>query len=367
VSRGSERTERRAPVTGYLFKLIRESIPMTQEALAQDLQMDRRTIQGWETGRRPVTAVPVAQAAALRHRLAVLGARPALLDHLDVAAEADYLISQIVGVAPGSADLEQHPLGWTVLTHTLTEMVAWPITGRTPEALRANETAPRRGPVPRSPFLTGQSRAHFFGNLRMLADRAQKADGPVVLLRRQAHFLLGLDQTGSSSELLDRAKTVRYLSQAHGWSPLWPAARSLAASLARQGDIEPLRHFISNAHPDEQCELAGLNYWAHWVGETPGRQRTDMFMVRPDHDWRGTSLLRHIIRRMDSSNGFRDLYVHTLFALVKARPGLVYENRSVARSLYLRGARLLDEDSLSTQSRRELAGVLSGIHGRVTP
>ena len=43
----------RGEVTGYLFKLIRESIPLTQEQLAVDLDVDRVTVQSWESGRRP--------------------------------------------------------------------------------------------------------------------------------------------------------------------------------------------------------------------------------------------------------------------------------------------------------------------------
>lgn len=74
-------TERRRAgrVTGYLFKLIRESIPRSQGDLAGDLGVDRATVQGWESGRRPLTSVAVSQSIALRHRLSQLGASSALL------------------------------------------------------------------------------------------------------------------------------------------------------------------------------------------------------------------------------------------------------------------------------------------------
>ncbi len=86
---GSDRGE----VTGYLFKLIRESIPLTQEQLAVDLDVDRVTVQSWESGRRPFTAVPLGQAIAVRRRLGRIGANTLLLAALDDAAEADFILS----------------------------------------------------------------------------------------------------------------------------------------------------------------------------------------------------------------------------------------------------------------------------------
>lgn len=72
---------RRGEVAGYLLKLIRESIPLTQEQLAADLGVDRVTVQSWESGRRPFAAVPLGQAIAVRRRLGRLGANPTLSPH----------------------------------------------------------------------------------------------------------------------------------------------------------------------------------------------------------------------------------------------------------------------------------------------
>lgn len=180
---------RRAVVSGYLLKLLRESIPRSQEQMAEDLLVDRGTIQGWETGRRPFVAVPLAQTVALRHRYTTLGATTSLVDALDVAVEADVLISHIIDTAPEDTDLHRHPLGWTVMTHTLVEMLAWPVTGRMPEVVR--ETAPiavRRGPVASGPVLSAAAHDTFFANLFVLAERSTQSDGPVALLRRQPHF-----------------------------------------------------------------------------------------------------------------------------------------------------------------------------------
>lgn len=79
------------------------------------------------------------------------------------------------------------------------------------------------------------------------------------------------------------------------------------------------------------------------------------------HAWRGDRILTHMLRRLDRSNGFRDLYVHTLHALLTARPDLLRDDRSSAHDLYARGERLLDEGELSIQSRLELAAILSGM------
>jgi transcriptional regulator with XRE-family HTH domain len=361
MSARSHTTVQRGVVSGYLLKLVRESIPRSQEEMARELTVDRGTVQGWETGRRPFVAVPLAQTVALRHRYTALGATTSLVDALDVAVEADFLISQIIDTAPEDVDLNRHPLGWTVMTHTLVEMLAWPMTGRMPEVVRKTaRVASRRGPVASAPVLTAAARESFFTNLFVLADRAVQPDGPIALLRRQATFLLGFDATDRATTRVARSMKPDYFSRTCGWSPSWPVARSVAASLARLGDVDPLRAFIAHAHPDGTCELAGLNYWAYWVGEIAGGQRSDQFMLGT-HRWRGDRMLAHIVRRLDRSNGFRDLYVHTLRALLIARPELLRDDPSSAEELYARGERLLDEADLSIQSRQELAAILSVI------
>jgi DNA-binding transcriptional regulator YiaG len=56
--------QRSGIITGFVFKLIRGSLGKTQEQLAELLEVDRNTPQGWETGRRPL---PRASAATLIH------------------------------------------------------------------------------------------------------------------------------------------------------------------------------------------------------------------------------------------------------------------------------------------------------------
>ncbi|MFD9688425.1 helix-turn-helix domain-containing protein [Kitasatospora sp. NPDC059088] len=41
-------------VSSYLLRLLRESIPRTQTAFAEDVGRDLGTVQSWESGRRPL-------------------------------------------------------------------------------------------------------------------------------------------------------------------------------------------------------------------------------------------------------------------------------------------------------------------------
>ena len=52
AGRGSE-----GRISGYVLKVIRESIGQTQEQLAERLGVSAATIQGWESGRRPLMGV----------------------------------------------------------------------------------------------------------------------------------------------------------------------------------------------------------------------------------------------------------------------------------------------------------------------
>src|ERR1700704_3971749 len=47
-------------ISGYVLKLTRESLGLTQEALADRLRVDKHTVQAWESGRRPMGATQVA-------------------------------------------------------------------------------------------------------------------------------------------------------------------------------------------------------------------------------------------------------------------------------------------------------------------
>ncbi|MET7880823.1 helix-turn-helix transcriptional regulator [Micromonospora profundi] len=351
----------RGGVTGYLLKVIRESVPLTQEHLAVELGVDRTTVQSWESGRRPFTAVAFGQAIAIRQKLARLGANPVLLDALDDAAEADSILAAVLDDQAERTDITQQPLGWSVLTHRLTDLILWAVLGQPPTFLRHLVIhGRRRGPVAAGPLLPVDERSAFFAHLHVLADRAASQRDPGVLLHRQACFLAGADPTGTSAAWLKQGRAWRHCLRTtfHTWTPLWPDARSVATSLANQGDPEPLRDFIARAHPDDACERAALNYSAYWVGEIPHRQCDDSFMPAALSDWRGSRLLRHLVERLDAGRPFIDLNIHNTWALLTVRRQLTLDDPTVGRTLAQRSTALLDGDSISEQSRRELTSIV---------
>ncbi|MGW5666974.1 helix-turn-helix domain-containing protein [Micromonospora sp. NPDC003776] len=351
----------RGAVSGYLLKLIRESIPVTQEQLASHLDVDRVTVQSWESGRRPFTAVPFGQAIAARQRLGQLGANTKLLAAMDDAAEADLILTAILDERVERSDVTEQPLGWSVLTHRLADLILWGVLGQAPTFVRSLPTLhQRRGAVAAAPLLPADQRRLFFVHLHVLAERSAAERQPNVLLHRQACFLAGMDPTGASAAWLAQSngRTARRAASFHTWSPLWPDARSVVTSLANQGDPEPLRDFIARAHPDDACERAALNYSAYWVGEIPYRQRDDSFMPAGLTDWRGTILFRHLVQRLDVEHPFVDLNIHNLWALLAARRGLALDDPATGRPLVDRSTRLLDSDRISAQSRQELTSIL---------
>ncbi|MFI5925801.1 helix-turn-helix transcriptional regulator [Micromonospora sp. NPDC051543] len=349
----------RGEITGYLLKLIRESIPLTQEQLAVELEVDRVTVQSWESGRRPFTAVPLGQAITVRGRLGRLGANTLLLAALDDAAEADLILAAVLNEHVDRCDIAEQPLGWSVLTHRLTDLILWAVLRQPPTITRGLPLAhPRRGPVASGPALPVDEQRAFFAHLHVLAERAAAGRHRNVLLHRQACFLAGMDPTKAATDWLTQTTTRAHQATAfRTWSPLWPDARSVVTSLAKQGDPEPLRDFIARAHPDDTCERAALNYSAYWVGEIPYRHRDDSFMPEPLADWHGSTLLRHLVHRLEPGHPFVDLNIHNIWALLTARRGIALDNPAATRALLDRSVPLLDSDRISAQSRQELTSI----------
>jgi len=69
-------------VSGFTVKVIRESTGLTQAALAEGLQVDLSTVQAWESGRRPLTALRSLDLARLRAELMAAGASPVAVEVL---------------------------------------------------------------------------------------------------------------------------------------------------------------------------------------------------------------------------------------------------------------------------------------------
>jgi transcriptional regulator with XRE-family HTH domain len=356
---GSTSSEGR--VSGYVFKLVRESAGRTQQQLAAHLRVSPATIQGWESGRRPLMAMPAGQFLALRSRLSRLGATPALLGALTLALEADHILAQALATPHHQADPEGHPLGSWVLSRPLTTMTAWPIGGKIPDVLSNIRPAGRRGPVPAGPALSTDERRHVIGHLQAVAERASRRDPDGLLLRRQAYYLTGFDQApGTRQWLADMHRTdQRALRSAKGWSVTWPLARSTASALTRVGDPEPMRRFITGQLGDDTGETANLNYWAFWTGELGEQQASDSFIRSTSlSSWHGGRLARHLADRLHGNIGFTELNIHSLWALIRIRPGLA---ALLAADLETRIARLLDENQVSAPARRELEALRYGI------
>jgi hypothetical protein len=309
-------------------------------------------------------AIPAGSFLALRNRLRYLGATSPLLRALTLALEADHFLAQALATPHHGADPGHHPLGSWVLSRPLTEMTAWPISGRIPDGLKQPRGARgRRGPVPAGPVVSADERRHVVAHLQAVAERASRDDANGLLLRRQAYYLLGFDAAPGTAEWLAgmyRADT-RALAPAGGWSATWPLARSTASALTRVGNPEPMRRFIADRLCDEAGEAANLNYWAFWTGELGEQQEGDAFIGSTSlNAWHGSRLIRHLLDRLHGNPGFMELNIHSLWSLIRIRPGMA-ASPALAGELDTKIGRLLDENLVSAQARRELEALRYGI------
>lgn len=344
-------------ISGYVLKVIRECAGQTQEQLAESLGVSAASVQGWESGRRPLMAMPAGNLMALQAQLRRHGADPGLLDTLAQGLEADLFLGEALATPHHKADPAGHLLGTWVITRPFTEMTAWPIGGKAPHALECStRRALRHGPVPSGPALGADERRHILTHLQAVAERADRRTAHGLLLARQAYYLIGFDTTPDTMAWLARMYRTdrRIVRPARGWSPGWPLARSTASALTRLGDPEPMRRFISDQLRDEAGERANLNYWAFWVGDFAGQQTSDAFIgSTPPSAWHGNRLMRHLLDRLHGNIGFLELNIHTLWSLVRVRPELL-SDPSVADEIAAKIEQLLDENLVSAASQREL-------------
>lgn len=352
-------------VTGHLFKILRERMPLTQVRLAELLDVDVSTVQGWESGRRPLPAVPSSHLLFLRRRLLRAGADPALLVLLDVAMDADSIIAYTLAGDPSSATVAGHPLSGWVFNRTATHMIAWALTGARPAALpdAPVDSPRRRGPSPTSPILPDAARKQFFAHMRRAAEMADHAGEEGALLRRQAVYLCSYDTAPDTRGWLADIQSRRPVRLDRStWSPEWADARSLATSLTRYGELDLLRDFIRLGVNDDAGEIANLNYWAYWLGLDSLPRADDSFMVdSPPWRWDAGALLRSIADRLDPDLGCVDLNIHSVWSLLAYRPGLPSIDPQLVDDLRCRVTRLLDSGAASQQARRELDQVHYGL------
>jgi transcriptional regulator with XRE-family HTH domain len=344
-------------VSGFVLKLARQSTALTQETLAEVLNVDVTTVQGWESGRRPLAAMNAGDFLRLCGRLSRLGAPPSTGRHLREAIEADQVLS--TGITAGAAwvDADTHPLAASVHRWTTTNLITWPITGKAPQHLHEfTSKMIRRGPAPSCPSLGADERARFLDHLLTIAERGTHVGE--ALLRRQAVYLLGFD---------GRPQVVDWLRvewKRAGGRPIKQGditglleARSASVALASAGDGSHLQDFV-NHMTDTRAEVANLNYWAHWIGELNDDQTTDAFMLDNDtRSWTGVRLLRHLANRLEPGSPHLPLNVHTLHALIASRPSLLNGRADVRASLTDAFAKLVSAHGLTRTGRDQVAGL----------
>jgi transcriptional regulator with XRE-family HTH domain len=364
--RVSDAQSRDGIIAGYVLKLARESIGLTQPALAAALEVDTDTLQSWETGRRSLAATNVRDFVRLRLRLLHLGVAANVIDSIDDALSADYILGSVLHARPEEADPADHPLAAWLLPRAVSTMLAWPLIGR-PPAVHLDPRRRRRGPVPGGPTLTGAERARFFANLRAAADRLRGSrlaqHDRRALFAHQAYYRVAWDTTPASTEWLRLAYAdhTSVSNSLHRWSADWLGARALVLGLSFHGDPEPLRHFVRAGFQSDQTEIANLNYWAYWVGELGERQKSHAFMPRADvyERWSGGRLTAHLVYKLADGPDV-ELNVHTLARLLERPAPRHFLEHDVALAAALEAA--VDQltagpECLSPHARRELEGI----------
>ncbi|WP_434598483.1 helix-turn-helix domain-containing protein [Streptomyces sp. A5-4] len=343
-------------ISGFVLRMLRESIPLPQTGLAEHLGIDLGTLQGWESGRRPLGNVRTMDLLQLRRTMALLGADGVLLGWLDAAMDAERILTAVLRPLGNPAD---HPLAGWVQSRETAHLVAWAVRGITPPALRARAARSRRGPAPAGPQLGSADRADFFTHLRRTAESADRAGERGLLLRRQSLYLASYDPAPDAEDWAEQAlRTMRPALALRDYTPRWIEARTAATVAARQGDPAPLRDFVEALARDQHSELANLAYWGYWLGSMPPTQPDDGFLHRPDPAaWNALHLFQQLVGSLHDAPGTLDLYVHSLHTLLSLHPWLPLADPAAARHLRERTAELLDAAFPSPVSRRDLESV----------
>lgn len=238
-------------ISGYVFRLIREQLEHTQEGLAERFGVSVDTVAGWESGRRPLTAVPVGQMLVHRHRLLHSGAPPTLLLALERAMEADVLLASAIDYEP--SELDADPLGAWVMQREVVEMLAWSLNRQPPEFVikLARPARRRRGPVADHPELPQGTRRRFLDRMRQTVELTRSPER--FLLHRQALYMSGYDDRADTADWLAQQQCQQ---QTDDWLSKWLNSRSVASVAARYGDRARLAYFVRQQVDDDREEAA---------------------------------------------------------------------------------------------------------------
>ena len=345
-------------VSGFALRLMRESVGLTQAGFAELVERDLATVQGWESGRRPLTALRASDLSRLRAKLVTRGASPTAFAALRDCLDADLLITSAVETGESVTSAVEHPLALAVHRRDFTNLVTWPFTGETPSRLAGlGPPAARRGPAPDRPVLGAEVRERFFNHLLAVADRFRGEAHAV--LRRQAIYLLGFDVREPTRQWLREEQHVALRAAGRFDNvPSWVAVRSSAVALAQDGDPEPLAAFVARGLGDDDQNTANVNYWAYWVGEIADTQVDDRFMTEvPKRPWSGALLLEHLVPRVREGSPHLALNAHTLWALILSRPRVLEEQPHLRTQVGHQVERVLDTPDLDPAAKQQLAGV----------
>ena len=249
-----------------------------------------------------------------------------------------------------------------MLPQPLSDLLAWPLNPNPPRVVAAASRPTRRGPVTTGPMLSATDRRRLLTNLRAAAENPSAPADRVSQVRRQAAYLASFDRAPSTAGwLADLRATVARSDAGSRFSPGWAEARSIAVALGRQGNPDALTRFVQLGRTDDSWETANLNYWAYWTGESRRIERNDTFMGARLGRWRGLTLLDHLATRVSPGADDLALNVHTVWALIVARRGILEDDQVLAQFLAGRVAELLDTAWLAASVRSEAESIRSAL------
>ena len=230
-----------------------------------------------------------------------------------------------------------------------------------PAGARAQPVAGALG-LDAGPMLTATDRRRLLTNLRGAAENPSAPADRISQVRRQVAYLASFVRAPDTTRWLSALRaSVARTDAGSRFSPGWAEARSIAVALGRQGNPEALDRFVQLGRTDDTWRTANLNYWAYWSGETRGIERDDAFMGEGLGRWRGLTLLDHLTARLGPDADDLVLNVHTVWALIVARRGILEDDPVLARSLADRVVVLLDSTAVAPAVRSEAESIRSAL------